>query len=151
MKSGTLKANARPSLRRLLITFAFGCLVLSGQVTPLVAQDRGNTVSQEYGDAVYRELEGLAGFLGYDYNHTAIFAGLDSGHNGKVMQALVSHFRSPNSLPSPEAALPPPSVPPTEQQKEDCAVAGRRHRFDLPATDSGLLESPRSNFHPPDS
>src|SRR6266550_8915768 len=94
MKSGTLKANTCPSMRRLLITFVFGCLLLSGQVMPLVAQDRGNTASQEYGDAVYRELEGLAGFLGYDYNHTAIFAGLDSGHNGKVMQALGSGYRT---------------------------------------------------------
>src|SRR6266498_1732138 len=79
-------------MQRLLITLAFGCLVLSDQLMPLVAQDRGNTVSQEYGDAVYRELEGLAGFLGYNYNHTAIFAGGDSGHNPKVMQALGSGY-----------------------------------------------------------
>ena len=54
------------------------------------AQDRGNTSAQEYGDAVYRELDGLAGFLGYNYNHAAVFAGLDSVHEGKVMEALGS-------------------------------------------------------------
>src|SRR6266511_1005367 len=91
MKSRMLKANKSPFMRR-LFAFLFACVVLSGQVIPLVAQDRGNTASQEYGDSVYKNLEGLAGFLGYDYNHTAIFAGVDSAHNGKVMQAFGSGY-----------------------------------------------------------
>ena len=49
-----------------------------------IAQDRGNTSAQEYGDAVYRYLN----IAGYDYNHTAIFSGIDSVHEGKVRQAL---------------------------------------------------------------
>ena len=75
-----------------MFAFLFAGLVLAAQVIPLAAQDRGNTTTQEYGDAVYRELEGVAGFLGYDYNHTGVFAGLDSGHNGKVLQALGSGY-----------------------------------------------------------
>lgn len=72
---------------RWLFAFLFSCVVLCGQVTSVLAQDRGNTTAQEYGDAVYRVLESGAGW-DLDYNHTAIFAGLDSGHNGNVMQAL---------------------------------------------------------------
>jgi phosphodiesterase/alkaline phosphatase D-like protein len=67
------------------------CLLLAGQVVSLEAQDRGNTTAQEYGDAVYRQLDPSASF-GYDYNHTAIFAGLDSGNNGNVLQALGSGY-----------------------------------------------------------
>jgi len=52
---------------------------------PAIAQDRGNISAQEYGDAVYRTLQG---YWGYDYNHTAIFSGLDSVHEEKVRQAL---------------------------------------------------------------
>jgi hypothetical protein len=65
-------------------------LSLTAAFQPAIAQDRGNTSAQEYGDAVYRELDGLAGFAGYDYNHTAIFSGLDSVHEEKVRQALGS-------------------------------------------------------------
>jgi hypothetical protein len=54
------------------------------------AQDRGNTSAQEYGDPVYRELGGFAGFLGYNYNHTAIFSGLDNNDSGRVREALGS-------------------------------------------------------------
>lgn len=60
--------------------------------TSALAQDRGNTTNQEYGDAVYRVLEGIAGFLGYDYNHAAVFAGLDSNEDGRVLQALGSGY-----------------------------------------------------------
>ncbi len=74
---------------RRLLAFLLGCLVLIGQTVPLAAQDRGNTTAQEYGDAVYRQLDPSASF-GYDYNHTAVFAGVDNGHNPKVMQALGS-------------------------------------------------------------
>src|SRR5947208_10714218 len=91
MKIGTLKAIKGHFIRRLW-AFLASCVLLSDQLMPLRAQDRGNTASQEYGDAVYRDLEGLAGFLGYEYNHTAIFAGLDSAHKGKVMQALGSGY-----------------------------------------------------------
>jgi hypothetical protein len=77
---------------RALFASLIGFVMLSGQVTSVVALDRGNTTAQEYGDAVYRELEGVAGFLGYDYNHTAIFAGFDNGHNGRVLQALGSGY-----------------------------------------------------------
>lgn len=78
-------------IQRRLVSVFCG-LLLSGQVISLLALDRGNTTAQEYGDAVYRELEGIAGFLGYDYNHTGVFAGFDSGHNGKVLQALGSGY-----------------------------------------------------------
>jgi len=66
--------------------FILGC-VFAG-VQPVIAQNRGNTSAQEYGDPVYRVLEGTAGFLGYNYNHTAIHAGLNSSGSGRVMQAL---------------------------------------------------------------
>jgi hypothetical protein len=66
--------------------------VLVVMVQALSAQDRGNLTAQEYGDPVYRELGGFAGFLGYNYNHTAIFSGLDSNHNGRVRQALGSGY-----------------------------------------------------------
>ena len=57
------------------------CFFLLGEgFQTVAAQDRGNTSAQEYGDPVYRELGGLAGFI-YDYNHTAIFSGLDNYHN----------------------------------------------------------------------
>lgn len=65
-------------------------VMLSGQGAQIFAQDRGNTSAQEYGDPVYRELGGTAGFLGYDYNHAGVFAGMNSGHNGRVLQALGS-------------------------------------------------------------
>ncbi|MCX6927903.1 MAG: hypothetical protein NT154_32545 [Verrucomicrobia bacterium] len=55
-------------------------------VHPARAQDRGNTTAQEYGDAVYRALD----VLGYNHNHAAVFAGLDSDDEGKVMEALGS-------------------------------------------------------------
>ena len=59
-----------------------------GLLQPLIAQDRGNTTAQEYGDAVYRSYEPFSfPGLSYDYNHTGIFAGLDSSHNGRVLQA----------------------------------------------------------------
>ena len=65
----------------------YACLAASS--IPALAQDRGNTTNQEYGDAVYRVLaEGIAGFFGYNYNHTAVFAGLDSNEDGRVLQAL---------------------------------------------------------------
>jgi hypothetical protein len=65
------------------------CLLflLVGGIHPVSAQDQGNTSAQEYGDAVYRTLGGIAGFVA-NYNHTAIFSGLNSGHNGRVRQAL---------------------------------------------------------------
>jgi len=66
------------------------CFFLLGEgFQTVAAQDRGNTSAQEYGDPVYRELGGLAGFI-YDYNHTAIFSGLDNYHNGRVREALGS-------------------------------------------------------------
>ena len=83
--------SRRLHLRRLFVCFVF-ILILCGETFSLIAQDRGNTTAQEYGDAVYRELEGIAGFLGYDYNHTAVFAGFDSSGNGKVLQALGSGY-----------------------------------------------------------
>ena len=49
-----------------------------------VAQN-GNMTAQEYGDAVYVYLDVLWGIL--NYNHTAIYAGLDSSDNGRVLQA----------------------------------------------------------------
>ncbi|MGD1046630.1 MAG: T9SS type A sorting domain-containing protein [Bacteroidota bacterium] len=63
---------------------------LGAGVQIVAAQDRGNTSAQEYGDPVYRVLDGLAGFLGYNYNHTAIFSGLDNFHNEQVREALGS-------------------------------------------------------------
>lgn len=68
---------------------ALFCACLAASSIPARAQDRGNTTNQEYGDAVYRVLaEGIAGFFGYNYNHTAVFAGLDSNEDGRVLQAL---------------------------------------------------------------
>src|SRR3989442_8215032 len=46
----------------------------------------GNLQAQEYGDAVYREL-GFWGSIGLDYNHTGVFAGIDSPHAPKAMEA----------------------------------------------------------------
>jgi hypothetical protein len=65
-------------------------LLFGGGVQTVNAQDRGNTSAQEYGDPVYRELGGFAGFLGYNYNHTGIFSGLNNNHYGRVRQALGS-------------------------------------------------------------
>ncbi|MGD0061008.1 MAG: BACON domain-containing protein [Verrucomicrobiia bacterium] len=50
----------------------------------------GNTNAQEYGDAVYVYLEDVWSEIGYNYNHTAIFAGLDSNNNARVLQAFGS-------------------------------------------------------------
>jgi hypothetical protein len=48
----------------------------------------GNLQSQEYGDAVYRQLNSFwLNFFGADYNHTAVYAGLNSGHVSKIMEA----------------------------------------------------------------
>ena len=60
------------------VAFACACLVNAS------AQDVGNTNAQEYGDAVYVYLDV---FFIYNYNHTAVFAGLDTNHNGQVLQA----------------------------------------------------------------
>ena len=90
MTSRTAKiCGCRLIQQRLILVFCG--LLLSGQVSSLFAQDRGNTTAQEYGDAVYRQLDPSASF-GYDYNHTAIFAGLDGGNNGNVLQALGSGY-----------------------------------------------------------
>lgn len=66
------------------VAFACACLANAG------AQDVGNTTAQEYGDAVYVYLEDVWSEIGYNYNHTAIFAGLDSNNNGRVLQAYGS-------------------------------------------------------------
>jgi hypothetical protein len=48
----------------------------------------GNLQAQEYGDAVYRQINNVwLNFFGADYNHTAVFAGFNSNHVGKVMEA----------------------------------------------------------------
>ena len=60
--------------RQELFAACMSLLVFFGCAISLVAQDRGNTSFQEYGDAVYRQLDPSASF-GYDYNHTAIFCG----------------------------------------------------------------------------
>ena len=59
-----------------------------------IAQDYGNTAAQEYGDAVYVYLNLPWYYLGSlaNYNHTAIYAGLDSSGNGRVLQAYGSGF-----------------------------------------------------------
>src|SRR6266568_2638326 len=90
-KEATRMNNLQPRLQRWCISrgilrFILVCVV--GGLQPAIAQDRGNTSAQEYGDPVYRVLDGIAGFLGYNYNHAGVFAGLDSGHNGRVMQIL---------------------------------------------------------------
>jgi hypothetical protein len=53
-----------------------------------VAQN-GNTTAQEYGDAVYVLLDNPWYALGstLNYNHTAVFAGMDSTDNERVLQA----------------------------------------------------------------
>jgi len=63
------------------------CLMAEGGPSEVLAQDRGNTSAQEYGDAVYRKLEG---FWTVNYNHAAIFSGLNGSHSGRVTQALGS-------------------------------------------------------------
>jgi len=55
------------------------------------AQDYGNTTAQEYGDAVYVYLNV---FLVFDYNHTAIYSGLDSSGNGRVLQAYGTGYNT---------------------------------------------------------
>ncbi len=48
----------------------------------------GNIQYQEYGDAVYRQIENFwLNFFGADYNHTALYAGLNSSHVPKVIEA----------------------------------------------------------------
>lgn len=48
----------------------------------------GNRQAQEYGDAVYRQIDGFwLNFFGADYNHTAVYAGINSNHDPKVMAA----------------------------------------------------------------
>lgn len=46
----------------------------------------GNRQALEYGDAVYRQL-GFWASIGLDYNHTGVFAGLNSSHKFRVMEA----------------------------------------------------------------
>src|SRR5205085_5309250 len=86
----SLESEARCSfgLRHLITPLVF-LFVLCDCVIPLRAQDRGNTSFREYGDAVYRSLDGAVAF-GYDFKQTAIFTGLVRGVLGCVMQALVS-------------------------------------------------------------
>jgi hypothetical protein len=48
----------------------------------------GNRQAQEYGDAVYRQINSFwLNFFGADYNHTAIYAGINSSHVTKIMAA----------------------------------------------------------------
>src|SRR5207249_4569648 len=48
----------------------------------------GNLQHQEYGDAVYRQINSFwLNLFGADYNHTAVYAGLNSSHVPKVMEA----------------------------------------------------------------
>jgi hypothetical protein len=48
----------------------------------------GNLQAQEYGDAVYRQIDSFwLNFFGADYNHTAVFAGINSSHIPQVMEA----------------------------------------------------------------
>lgn len=48
----------------------------------------GNLQAQEYGDAVYRQIANdWLNFFGADYNHTAVYAGMNSSHVTKVMAA----------------------------------------------------------------
>src|SRR6266498_4079966 len=48
----------------------------------------GNLGSQEYGDAVYRQINSFwLNFFGADYNHTAIYAGMNSSGTKKIMEA----------------------------------------------------------------
>ena len=49
----------------------------------------GNLTRQEYGDAVYRQIaHELLNFFGADYNHTAIYSGLNSSHFPRVLEAI---------------------------------------------------------------
>ena len=57
-------------------------------IQSVYTQDYGNTTGQEYGDPVYRILD----FYGYNYNHTGIYSGINSGHNKRVRQALGSDY-----------------------------------------------------------
>src|ERR1035441_4877614 len=60
-----------------------------------VAQN-GNTTAQEYGDAVYVYLDLPWWALGgtFNYNHTAIYGGLDNSDNGRVLQAYGSGYNT---------------------------------------------------------
>jgi hypothetical protein len=78
--------NSRSALPILIIVAALTCWVphySSAQIPTY-----GNTQAQEYGDAVYRQINNVwLNFFGADYNHTAIYAGMDSAHIPKVMEA----------------------------------------------------------------
>jgi formylglycine-generating enzyme required for sulfatase activity len=67
-------------------------LILS-QTDALAISDYGNTIAQEYGDAVYCYLGLIPEILGADYNHAGIFAGIDSADSEWVIESQnVSEF-----------------------------------------------------------
>ena len=86
-KEGIKMTNRRPHSHSWCLLGICGAVLISltAGLQAAIAQDRGNVSAHEYGDAVYRTLQG---YWGYDYNHTAIFSGLDTVHEGKVRQAL---------------------------------------------------------------
>jgi len=73
---------------RLMALFLIGSLVCVVSRSHAQIPAYGNLLKQEYGDAVYRELGVIAGFIAGDYNHTGVFGGLDESHKGKALQAL---------------------------------------------------------------
>lgn len=72
-------------IRFLLFAVLAGSMIESRGQIP----NNGNLQAQEYGDAVYRQInDAWLNFFGADYNHTAIYAGLNSAHIKKVMEAI---------------------------------------------------------------
>lgn len=71
-----LNRNIRYSLRFSVLAFVLSGCMLQAASNPDAGPTYGNTSAQEYGDAVYRNLD-IAEYLGvdYQYNHAGLFAG----------------------------------------------------------------------------
>src|SRR6185295_18900133 len=77
--------RSRSCLRAFLFLTLLACMTnrSSAQIPTY-----GNLSAQEYGDAVYRQINNFwLNFFGADYNHTAVYAGKNSSHVTKVMAA----------------------------------------------------------------
>lgn len=76
--------NSHPSFA--VILSALASLVCATNCFCAQIPTHGNLSAQEYGDAVYRQL-GFWSSIGLDYNHTAIFAGLNSSDSKRTLEA----------------------------------------------------------------
>jgi hypothetical protein len=75
----------RQCLSAILLLIFLWCAPLRSQAQ---IPTYGNLQAQEYGDAVYRELNVFwLTFFGADYNHTMVYAGINGSHVPKVMGA----------------------------------------------------------------